>query len=296
MQRQLSLEGSIVAARSNLVSVPIIDKNGVWTRRWMRPESEGSNSAGIPAVSSPASPVPAQATRKEIQAKELARLPLSLVTNRMVWNGLKSKHSVEHVVNRYINLPEETRECIARASLRDESLTTTSSMIFLKMLVGSNTSDQMIDDVATYIDRTDMGNFGFIMRMYRTEDETEVQYQPLKIDITGLKYYSLNGFSYDSSLPIRQQSETTQEQIDALFKLHSYSYSLPSYMETGREPAVTITANNRIEPYWLAQYAVEHPNLVDNMINIIAERGTAREDVIRPILSAESPAMMHGVL
>lgn len=282
--------------RPDLVSVPIMDKNGVWTRRWMRPEPEASSNTGIPAVGTPASPAPAQKTRDEMRTEALQRLPLSILDSALFWNTLTPKSSKNHAIEKYLDLAEDTRENIERAINRDESFATNTAMILVKILVGNHTSDQMIDDVATYIAGTDPGNLEFIKQMFRLDSEAEVQYQPLQIDITGLRYYSLKGFNYDPSLPIRKQSETTQEQIAALFKLHSYSYTLPSYMESGREPMVKITANNRIEPYWLAQYAVERPDLVDNIIDAIDERGTAREDVIRNILSSESPVMMQGVL
>lgn len=285
-----------MTSRSNLVSVPIMDKNGVWTRRWMRPESEGTNSANIPVISAPASPVPAPKTREEKRTEELERLPLNVMNSKLFWNMLSAKRSKKYAIDRYIDLPEDTRENIARAVNRDESFATHTSMVIVKMLAGNNTTDQMIDDVATYIAGTDMDNLEFIKQMFRLDSETDVQYQPIQIDITGLKYYRLNGFEYDPSLPIRKQSETTQEQIAALFKLHSYAYTLPSYMESGYEPAVKITANNQIEPYWLGQCAVERPGIVDNLIAAIDERGTAREADIRPVISNESPAMMSGVL
>jgi hypothetical protein len=261
----------------------------------MRPEPADSSGTNIPAVSAPSSPVAARKTRDELRAA-CQTLPLSILDSPLFWNSLTTKHSKHHIIERYLDLPEDTRENIKRVIKQQESFAVNTAMIIVKMLAGSNTSDQMIDDVATYIAGTDTDNLEFIKQMFRSDSETEVQYQPLQIDITGLKYYSLNGFKYNPALPIRKQSEKTQEQIAALFKLHSYSYTLPSYMQSGREPMVTITANNRIEPYWLAQYAVERPDLVDNMIDAIDERGTAREDVIRPVLGTESPAMMQGVL
>lgn len=282
--------------RSDLVSVPVMDKNGVWTRRWMRPEPAGSSNANIPAVSTPASPAPAKKTSEEMRAEELTRAPFNAVSKQSFWEALNPKRSKRAAIDRYLGLHEDTRENIMLALKRDASSTTHLSMIFVKILAGNNTSEQMMDDVATYLRITDLNNVDFTKQMFDWGSETEVQYQPLQIDITGLKYYWLNEFNYDHSLPIRKQSEKTQKQIAALFKLHSYSYTLPSYMESGREPMVTITANNRIEPLWLAQYVVERPDLVDNMIAAIDERGTAREDVIRPVLSNESPAMMPGVL
>lgn len=280
-----------MASRNDLVPTVLVDKNGVITTRWTRAEPSGESTTSIPGVSAPASPEEPMKSREELRQEEMEKMPFVAVTDQEVWDSLNPKRSLEETIDRYLDLPDVTRDNIIRSLNREDISSSILGVIMVKMLAGNKTSVQMIDDVATYLAETNVRNIIFTERMFDIESEAEVQYQPIQIDITGLRYYRLRDFNYDSSRPIREQDGRTREQVTALFKLHSFAYQQPTV-----EPVVDITADNVIKPYWLAQYAAERPEMTDHVISLIVERRTADETVIRNVLGNESPTMMRGVL
>lgn len=275
----------------NLAPVTITDKNGVSTTRWKRMEGTWDQSSDLPAPS----PLATSGDNSQLQRAELfQQTPFSLMEFSYIWDSLEEECSQNDVIDRFLSLPADTQSHFLEVASRPEMSTIDTSMIFLKMLT-RDADAQMIDDACTYLSQTDEDNLMFAERMFKPYTETAIQYQPIKIDITGLRQYRLPGFHYDRNKTIRQQDATTQEQIKAIFKLHSRYYYDLEYV-AGEETSFRVTANNVIEPYWLAVYAAEHPENVDRLLDTVRERGTADEETIRPVLDNESPSLMNGVL
>lgn len=169
-------------------------------------------------------------------------------------------------------------------------------MIFAKMLV-NNVSPMMIDNVAYYIENASHQHLeDQVFERFRWDSEVAVQYHPLSTDITGMGYYSkLTGYLFRPGTSLRDQSENARKQTTALFRLHEYAHRIADHQARDKR-IVEVTANNTIEPYQIAQIAIDRPERVDDLIAIIDQRQTVDADLIIEILDAEVPVLAEGML
>jgi hypothetical protein len=197
----------------------------------------------------------------------------------------------------YHALPQSTRDYL-NEMFKDEFTHNITVLMILTKMVYFRAEPQMIEDVAHYLKNASTQHIeSEIAPSFRWDSEITLQYQPIRTDITGLRYYSKldDTYAYRIGTALRNQSDTAKRQCDALFRLHEYAHEIANYTEVS-ERFIRVTTNNTVEPYQIAQLTIENPERVEEIISIMEDRQAADSEVIAAILFSSNKALAEGNL
>lgn len=227
----------------------------------------------------------------------MMRKAVRLIDEKLSYETATGRVNAELLDANFYALPDETRdylnEIFSDPFVHDFKII----LIFAKMVV-NNTDPKTIEDVAYYCKNAGTQHLNEeIVERFRWDNETVVQYQPIHTDITGMGYYSKldDTYAYRRGTAFRKQSDLAKKQIAALFRLHEYAHHVAAF-NPRLERHIEVTANNTIEPYQIAQLAVDHPERVDEIIRIIDDRREADAVLVASVLAADSKALAEGIL
>lgn len=197
----------------------------------------------------------------------------------------------------YEVLPQSTRDYL-NVMFKDEFTHNITVLMIITKMVYFRAEPQMIEDVVYYLKNASAQHIeSEIAPSFRWDSEITLQYQPVRIDITGLRYYSkLDGtYAYRIGTALRHQSDTAKRQCEALFRLNEYAHEIANYTEL-EERFIRVTTNNTIEPYQIAQLTIDNPDRVEEIISVMEDRQAADPEVITAILHSKNKALAEGVL
>lgn len=275
---------------SNLTPMVRPDKNGKMVTRHVKTEpSHGQKNMGIPSPQTGTYLDPVLRAKRLQACRNLLGKIVTVITNSERPHLIRPMKDISAELR---SAPDDLAELFAdtRDSINGPLEKSMLCALVVKC-VDARIKTEDIKSAVDYFGKSDE-NVRDKIDEYFFVGAREFPNYPIGNYLNALQAYELNGFDFDRNSSTVDQDPWTVKQCDALRKLHLAG----DEVECAVEKLFAFDNDGTIREKRLAQLAVDQPDSIDDIVELMIERETTDYDLISSVLSSEAGAIREGVL